>query len=1059
MESTSANSILSRLAAEQMRVERGRRGGGGAAAAASVATAAVTETNSNTAAAAAAATAMSAEPDDGERNGSRPKDPPGPIERELMDLDLDLDGPSWPFDLTHDLSNPSSPFLLSFFSSFPPNPNLQPPVSSTEQPSSPLWAFPDAADDKFVDNSVLPFHGGLRFADCARFFSGNPDSIQGNPAEEVDKRRLLPDDDDASDESCIIKERMTQALRHFKNSSEQHFLVQVWAPVKNGDKYVLTTSGQPFVLDPHSNGLLQYRTVSLMYLFSVDGESDGDLGLPGRVFRQKIPEWTPNVQYYSSKEYPRLNHALHYNVRGTLALPVFEPSGQSCIGVVELIMTSQKINYASEVDKVCKALEAVNLKSSDILDHPSRQICNEGRQTALAEILEILTVVCETHKVPLAQTWVPCQHRSILAYGGGSKKSCTSIDGSCMGQVCMSTTDVAIYVLDAHMWGFRDACAEHHLQKGQGVAGRAFSSHRPCFCSDITKFTKTEYPLVHYARMFGLVSCFAISLRSTQTGSDDYILEFFLPLDCKEPCEQMDLMKSISTTMRQCFRSLKASTYNELVDERCLETIEANTNEKMDSKSEHDHIDVRVPPGISSQGLDGIEFDSLLNGKDVIANALEGQLAADIDAEKTANNTLIGVDECQNTVSLSDNKSAKTSERRRGKTEKSISLEVLQQYFAGSLKDAAKSLGVCPTTMKRICRQHGISRWPSLKINKVNRSLSKLKRVIESVQGAEGAFSLASLTSPLPVSVGSITWPVNVEGPLQSLQVSKASEFLGGRERHSPPLETPERQQETIGLFGQHEHVDKQNSPQEEPARGSPGSKSRSGSGDESAETPISADSCQGSPTNETNMQNLQLVSSFREQTLDIGSFLPGSSGGSSLLAAYSIPDALVTTQAHTQPQSVLGGMLVEDSGSCQDFRDLCNLATDGCPDEPLSSDRSNVHALPHLTCTNPHVSASQGLRTVTIKASYKDDIIRFKLPLASGVVELKEEVSKRLKLEVGTFDIKYLDDDQEWVLLACDADLQECVEISKSWGGNVIRLLVQDITANFGSSVESTGE
>lgn len=150
---------------------------------------------------------------------------------------------------------------------------------------------------------------------------------------------------------------MTQALRYLKESTEQHVLAQVWAPVKNGGRYVLTTSGQPFVLDPNTNGLHQYRMVSLMYMFSVDSENDGELGLPGRVFRQKLPEWSPNVQYYTSKEYSRLSHALHYDVRGTLALPVFEPSGQYCVGVLELIMTSQKINYAPEVDKVCKALE------------------------------------------------------------------------------------------------------------------------------------------------------------------------------------------------------------------------------------------------------------------------------------------------------------------------------------------------------------------------------------------------------------------------------------------------------------------------------------------------------------------------------------------------------------------------------------------------------------------------------------------------------------------------------------------------------------------------------
>lgn len=199
-------------------------------------------------------------------------------------------------------------------------------------------------------------------------YADNFDPRTRSITEDVQKKKLFQAstgttaDDNDSNESCIIKERMTQALRNFKDSIEQHFLAQVWAPIKDGDSWVLTTSGQPFAFDPHSTGLLQYRTVSLMYLFSVDGEN-GDLGLPGRVFRQKLPEWTPNVLYYSSKEYPRRNHALNYNVRGTLALPVFEPLGQSCVAVVELIMTSQKINYASEVDKVCKALEVGKISS------------------------------------------------------------------------------------------------------------------------------------------------------------------------------------------------------------------------------------------------------------------------------------------------------------------------------------------------------------------------------------------------------------------------------------------------------------------------------------------------------------------------------------------------------------------------------------------------------------------------------------------------------------------------------------------------------------------------
>ena len=150
---------------------------------------------------------------------------------------------------------------------------------------------------------------------------------------------------------------MTRALRCFKETTDQQVLVQVWAPVTSGGRLLLTTSEQPFVLDPQCISLLQYRTVSLSFLFSVDIHRDGDLGLPGRVFSQKFPEWTPDVQYYSSKEYPRLTHALNYNVKGSLALPVFERLGERCIGVVEIIMTSPKINYSCEVEKVCKALE------------------------------------------------------------------------------------------------------------------------------------------------------------------------------------------------------------------------------------------------------------------------------------------------------------------------------------------------------------------------------------------------------------------------------------------------------------------------------------------------------------------------------------------------------------------------------------------------------------------------------------------------------------------------------------------------------------------------------
>ncbi|KAF5478039.1 hypothetical protein F2P56_004632 [Juglans regia] len=985
-----------------------------------------------------------------EQSSGFPPKSPGPtveVEEEedrfealVLDLD-DLDG-SWPLDQislfsdhnheNNDNNLPMSPLCLS----------------CSDQAFSPLWAFLDGNDYAKHPTSALP--------DCSGLLSGTPISIAERPMVNNDGKQRLPSPLielvplDNPDGYCAIKERMTQALRTFKDLTEQNVLAQVWVPVKNGSQYVLTTSGQPFVIGSHINGLHQYRMVSQMYMFPVDEETDGLPGLPGRVFQKRVPEWTPNVQFYSMLEYPRRNHAQNYNVHGTLALPVTEPSGQSCVAVLELIMTSAKINYAPEFDKVCKALETVNLKSSKILDCPSTQIRNEGRQNALAEILGILTVVCETHKLPLAQTWVPCRHRNILAHGGGLKKSCTSFDGSCMAQVCMSTTDVALYVVDAHMWRFREACVQHHLQKGQGVAGRAFLSHNSCFCGNVTLFCKTDYPLVHYARMFGLASCFAICLRSTHTGDDDYILEFFLPRGISDFYEQQILLGSLLATMKQHFQSLKVASGIELEEKVSVEIVQVSTGERVDSRLES----VRIPPSTKSpprpDGLpnmgDMVQVDSSKQQLMVHLNYINYNGAGSL-----------------NKFSPSENKEMrKTSERKRGKTEKSISLEVLQQYFAGSLKDAAKSLGVCPTTMKRICRQHGISRWPSRKINKVNRSLSKLKRVIESVQGAEEAFGLSSIhPSTLPARSNQQTSPCFKPSEPQEMN-------------ESPTLKN-NHQQDDMGDQLQGERMlcpeklvhDHSRFPPEVD-KGSSRSKSRSSSCEESAGSPTSHGSCQVSPPNESTVPAKHpFVSSINEQCVNVGGspeLAYPTTSPLNMSATYSIPDVLLMTE----PQETFEGMLIEDSGISKDLRNLCPSVADALLDEQVPEFCSTNPPCPNmapnqsmapLAHTMPHDRARKEMKSLTVKASYREDIIRFRISLGSCILELKEEVAKRLKLEVGTFEIKYLDDDHEWVLIACDADLQECMDISRLSGFNTIRLLVQDIMSNLGTSCESSGE
>mmetsp|Transcript_28973 Transcript_28973/g.45430 ORF Transcript_28973/g.45430 Transcript_28973/m.45430 type:complete len:108 (-) Transcript_28973:1462-1785(-) len=52
---------------------------------------------------------------------------------------------------------------------------------------------------------------------------------------------------------------------------------------------------------------------------------------------------------------------------------------------------------------------------------------------------------------------------------------------------------------------------------------------------------------------------------------------------------------------------------------------------------------------------------------------------------------------------------------------KHISAQELRDYLHLPAKDVAKELGVCLTSLKKICRQHGILRWPYRRLKMLDR--------------------------------------------------------------------------------------------------------------------------------------------------------------------------------------------------------------------------------------------------------------------------------------------------------------------------------------------------
>lgn len=128
----------------------------------------------------------------------------------------------------------------------------------------------------------------------------------------------------------------------------------------------------------------------------------------------------------------------------------------------------------------------------------------------------------------------------------------------------MCVQETACYVNDTQIKRFVHASAEHHLDEGQGIVGKAIQANHPFFCIDVKSYSILEYPLTHYARKFGLNAAIAIRLRCTYTGDDDYMLELFPPISCKSNAHQQLLLHNLSSKMQKNCKSLRTITEAEL---------------------------------------------------------------------------------------------------------------------------------------------------------------------------------------------------------------------------------------------------------------------------------------------------------------------------------------------------------------------------------------------------------------------------------------------------------------------------------------------------------------
>lgn len=915
----------------------------------------------------------------------------GSIDYDLMDQLLDegcwlqtSDGSNLLQSAQGSGAGPSTTRGLSYSSfSFPClEPNSGSLTSPGTQPSSyqeehGRWSPKEeqAVDSDRQDNSAITAAAAAKALNQERSFSW-----EGNELNRI----LWIEPKTNTGPSSSVKNRLMTAVYHLRElNRDRDVLIQIWVPIKKGLKSFLTTVEQPYFYRPSSTRLLHYRDVSEKYEFLADEDTKQALGLPGRVFLGKAPEWTPDVRYFRKEEYPRSVYAHKYDVRGSIALPVFEKGSGDSLGVVEIIMTTEKFDYRPEVESVCKALETVHLRSSEILNTPPEQTVKGTYEAVKPEILNVVRAVCDALELPLAQTWAPCSQQG--------KGGCWHLDKNAH---CVSIIDSACYVRDQRVKDFQKACSDHHLLRSQGgIVGKAFETNQPCYAIDVTEFSKVEYSLSHHAKMFKLRGAVAVRLRAICHEINDYVLELYLPTDIQEKGLDFHtrIWQSVSMIVQQHCRYLRFITDNDFEHKALFPGTLAADNA---TKETSWFSQMMEPQRKGKEVVVSLEFGEdepskgfkVTNWSDSEPSLQLGQALSDSEnINRDSGSKGISGSSSRGRLPLSAR-----SEKRRTKTQKTISLDILRQYFAGSLKDAARSIGVCPTTLKRICRQHGIARWPSRKIKKVDHSLRKLQLVIDSVQGAEGSIQLSSFYSKFP-------------------------------ELNSPSTQPKQSQVSSINL---------NNQPKQQLTTQPEGTVFPSGA--TNSNSPASTSSSQTSTSSYCFSSGAKISSPVTTIA----------SGNKDAATAEDLGGSLKRARSEAELQ-----MLVSNKEASQILERSQSNKT--------LAEHPSFETLPPLPITKSCFSREAGV--FKAKAAFGEEKVRFSILPNMGFQDLQQEIVKRFNLEdLSRMGIKYLDDDKEWVLLTCDADLEECIDIHKSSKSHTINLSIcplSSLAGSFGSS------
>ena len=487
-----------------------------------------------------------------------------------------------------------------------------------------------------------------------------------------------------------LYQTMVELVNNISARVEKSNMVQMWVPRIAGKSVVMTTHGELCKISAkkktHDSVLAKKFTENTTaFFFNCEvTNGEGMLGLPGRCYVLSRPEFTPSVTSYRPMEYVRVACAYECRIHTTMCLPVFlsEEAMKSerpfTILEVALCHMTESIGelYAATAHEFMKLGLFTTGHDRVGPERYMRKFIESTVETLAPGHANALELMCETLNVPFAQFWI--ESNGLIVTAG-----------------------CPYFVKEKECRSYRDMSSQISLMIGQGPVGQAHSKETLIWVDDVQKASQIEWPLHHTSILLGLRGLCACKMRIDCVLPDgtkkktDAILEILLNPKLQTSAEQIQTVEEVWSYLQ---RGVRVDNTKNAPDGASAPAVPDSPLAATAGVRRND-----VQPASMLMELPDLtgknnNTDTTREGKNNDDKTGKGKGAAPMT-------TIQAVEHISMVNKGPDEKNERSAPW-------GITLELLQTQFSKHLKDAATDLGVGSTTLKRICRQYGIGRWP-----------------------------------------------------------------------------------------------------------------------------------------------------------------------------------------------------------------------------------------------------------------------------------------------------------------------------------------------------------